>query len=147
MGRNGPINCQAHFTIPAGTAPGIYAVYWVWNFPKTPASVDPNYSEVYTSCMDVEVSANGAPAAAASSPGSQPSPAAKGKDIAPNDGPHNATVTTVTHTHRHTRVHKFLKTTTMDFGRGGNQALATETANPDVGVKVRRRQKWVTIYQ
>src|SRR5437762_12781824 len=58
MGRNGPINCQSRFTIPAGTAPGIYALYWVWDFPKLTA-IDPSYVEMYTSCMDVEVVAGG----------------------------------------------------------------------------------------
>lgn len=57
MGRTGPTNCQSHFTIPAGTAPGIYALYWVWDFTKLTA-VDPTYLELYTSCMDVEVVAD-----------------------------------------------------------------------------------------
>lgn len=54
MGRKGPINCQSHFTIPADTQPGIYALYWVWDFTKLTA-IDPTYLELYTSCMDVEV--------------------------------------------------------------------------------------------
>ena len=54
MGRQGPINCQSRFAIPEDTEPGIYALYWVWNFAKL-ASVDPSYLELYTSCMDVEV--------------------------------------------------------------------------------------------
>jgi hypothetical protein len=57
MGRKGPINCQSHFTIPAGTKPGVYALYWVWDFTKLTA-VDPSYVEMYTSCMDVEVVAS-----------------------------------------------------------------------------------------
>jgi hypothetical protein len=64
LGRKGPINCQSHFTIPAGTAPGIYALYWVWDFTKLTA-IDPSYLELYTSCMDVEVVASdGSPAPA-----------------------------------------------------------------------------------
>ena len=67
MGRKGPINCQSHFTIPADTKPGIYALYWVWDFTKLTA-VDPSYVEMYTSCMDVEVVAgNGSTPPAASS--------------------------------------------------------------------------------
>ena len=58
MGREGPINCQSHFTIPAGTKPGVYALYWVWDFTKLTA-VDPSYVEMYTSCMDVEVVSDG----------------------------------------------------------------------------------------
>lgn len=54
MGRKGPINCQSHITIPADTQPGVYALYWVWDFTKLTA-VDPSYVEMYTSCMDVEV--------------------------------------------------------------------------------------------
>jgi hypothetical protein len=54
MGRVGPINCQSHFVIPANTKPGIYSLYWVWDFTKLTAT-DPSYLELYTSCMDVEV--------------------------------------------------------------------------------------------
>jgi len=57
MGRTGPTNCQSHFQIPAGTAPGVYAIYWVWDFTKLTA-VDPSYLELYTSCADVEVVAD-----------------------------------------------------------------------------------------
>lgn len=57
LGRTGPTNCQSHFQIPEGTAPGIYALYWVWDFTKLTA-VDPSYLELYTSCMDVEVVAD-----------------------------------------------------------------------------------------
>jgi len=72
MGRTGPTNCQSHFTIPAGTEPGIYALYWVWDFTKLTA-VDPTYLELYTSCMDVEVVANdGTSSASALAPAPAP---------------------------------------------------------------------------
>jgi hypothetical protein len=57
MNRTGPTNCQSHFTIPKNTQPGIYALYWVWDFTKLTA-VDPSYLELYTSCMDVEIVAD-----------------------------------------------------------------------------------------
>ena len=82
MGRTGPRNCQSHFTIPAGTAPGIYALYWVWDFTKLTA-VDPTYLELYTSCMDVEVVAgDGTSPAPASAP-----PASKSKKGGQNQTP------------------------------------------------------------
>ncbi|BFZ64731.1 hypothetical protein YB2330_005883 [Saitoella coloradoensis] len=52
LGRDGPIPCEGTFTIPSGTAPGLYMLAWVWNFPKV---LDEGYQEIYTTCMDVEV--------------------------------------------------------------------------------------------
>jgi len=76
LGRTGPTNCQSHFTIPAGTAPGIYALYWVWDFTKLTA-VDPSYLELYTSCMDVEVVAgDGTPSVSAPALAPAPPPPA-----------------------------------------------------------------------
>jgi len=75
MGRTGPTNCQSHITIPAGTKPGIYALYWVWDFTKLTA-VDPSYLELYTSCMDVEVVAGGQEASTGNQGSVAPAPAA-----------------------------------------------------------------------
>ncbi|GAO50185.1 hypothetical protein SAICODRAFT_27712 [Saitoella complicata NRRL Y-17804] len=52
LGRDGPIPCEGTFTIPSGTAPGLYMLAWVWNFPKV---LEEGYQEIYTTCMDVEV--------------------------------------------------------------------------------------------
>src|SRR5579862_1138456 len=143
MGRMGPINCQSHITIPAGTAPGIYALYWVWNFPKIPASIDPTYSEVYTSCMDVEVVAGDgssssntqASASPAAANNAVPSPAAADTP-AVADTP-NVFATTITRTRRHTRFNQAIKTITEEITRtAADQNLAFATAGPNVEVKV-----------
>lgn len=157
MGRDGPINCQGHFTIPAGTAPGIYAVYWVWNFPKIPASIDPTYSEVYTSCMDVEVVAgDGSTASSSSSSTSPSSPNAAVVDTGTDASPAAAAPTvvngvyetTITRTRRHTRFNKFIKTVTDRITRTADgQDLAFATSGPNVEVKVIHTEKWVTVYQ
>jgi len=55
LGRKGPIPCHGSFSIPANTATGLYQVVWVWDFPKIPKSIDPTYSDFYTSCMDIFV--------------------------------------------------------------------------------------------
>lgn len=100
MGRNGPINCQSHFTIPADTAPGIYSLYWVWDFTKLTA-VDPSYLEMYTSCMDVEVvGKNGSPAAP---PPGRPTPADPSSSTTRSTQTHHTktvigNATTITHT-------------------------------------------------
>lgn len=155
MGRTGPTNCQSHLTIPAGTKPGIYSLYWVWNFPKVPPSIDPTYSEVYTSCMDVEVVAGDSSANATASDS-----AATGADTAATAAvdtaatptgavadTNNEFTTTITRTRRHTRFEKVFKTVTESITRtaGDKFIYATNAANLDV--KVIRTERWITVYQ
>jgi hypothetical protein len=126
MGRIGPINCQSHFTIPADTQPGIYAMYWVWDFTKLTA-VDPTYLELYTSCMDVEVVADD-DSSAASSGGAGPS-------TTPQGGGESSSIATVTHI---TTVFEPPKTVTKRVSR-------STPANPDVVVKTIYTQKFITV--
>lgn len=99
MGRKGPINCQSHLTIPADTQPGIYALYWVWDFTKLTA-VDPSYVEIYTSCMDVEVVAGDGsppPAATTSSKGGRKTTSTRSHDPTHDSKPCTLTSTRTLH--------------------------------------------------
>jgi hypothetical protein len=157
MGRTGPTNCQSHLTIPADTKPGIYALYWVWNFPKVPLSIDPTYSEVYTSCMDVEVVAgDGTSSSSASSPAAADDTAAETATLtqetaaAKTAAPHvqNGHFTTITRTRRHTRFDTIYKTITKEFTQtAADESFAYATAGANVEVEVVHREKWITIYQ
>ncbi|CCG82908.1 protein of unknown function [Taphrina deformans PYCC 5710] len=52
-GRNGPRQCQSVVQVPSNLAAGSYELIWLWNFPKVAGVV-----EMYSSCMDIQVSAN-----------------------------------------------------------------------------------------
>jgi len=143
MGRTGPRNCQSHITIPAGTKPGIYALYWVWDFTKL-TEVDPSYLELYTSCMDVEVVAgdessdpSSSSSAGSSSTGTASiSSTATGTTTASaNDG--SVTTTFVTKTRTHTR--------TIDGGTTTSTSIVTVGSNPNVVVETVYTQTFITV--
>jgi hypothetical protein len=99
MGRQGPIPCKSNFSIPADATPGIYALYWVWNFPKLET---PGYSELYTTCMDVEVVAGNSSSSASVSPVPD-TPVAPPPAVAPQPSNGDRGPRTITHTRHHTK--------------------------------------------
>jgi hypothetical protein len=151
LGRKGPIPCESHFTIPADTAPGIYALYWVWDFTKLTA-VDPSYVEMYTSCMDVEIVAGDSSGASASS-GSSGNNAAVSADNAPaaaspTDNTPAATddptkPRRITRTRKHTRTITGPAVTITEYITRGD-TLPTDVAN-NVVISTILEEKWVTI--
>ncbi|OLL24589.1 hypothetical protein NEOLI_003343 [Neolecta irregularis DAH-3] len=44
-------DCNGSFTLPAGTPPGEYPIYWIWKFVKFGGATE----TYYTSCFDVQV--------------------------------------------------------------------------------------------
>ncbi|KAF7588912.1 hypothetical protein BBP40_005027 [Aspergillus hancockii] len=52
--------CQNDIRLPSNTPPGKpYALYWVWDWPTEPGPTAPQgLSEIYTSCMDVDMLAS-----------------------------------------------------------------------------------------
>jgi hypothetical protein len=117
MGRKGPINCQSHFTIPSNTKPGIYALYWVWDFTKLTA-IDPSYLELYTSCMDVEVvAANGSSNSPASSSNGRKSIASKSATAKSKNS--TRSTTKVTQTRHHTKTVTAAGTTVTEKANAG----------------------------
>lgn len=142
MGRKGPINCQSHFTIPSNTKPGIYALYWVWNFPKLTA-IDPTYLELYTSCMDVEVvAANGSSIAPAPSSNGKKSIASKSATAKSEDSKHHATK--VTRTRHHTKTVTAAGTTVTGKARAG---LFGSSSGGGVIYSTKFTEKFVTVTQ
>ncbi|PQE10694.1 hypothetical protein CJF32_00011372 [Rutstroemia sp. NJR-2017a WRK4] len=50
--------CQADITIPSTiAAPGIYTLYWVWDWPTSPGTVGQpdGLQEIYTTCIDLNL--------------------------------------------------------------------------------------------
>jgi hypothetical protein len=155
LGRDGPIPCESTFTIPAGTPPGIYSLYWVWDFTKLTA-VDPTYSEIYTSCMDVEVVAGGSTSSGSSGgsgSGSQGGNAAVSVDNSPAAASPTDNAASDPNTHRRkTRTRKHTRTVTgpvvtvTERITRGDFAIPTDVAN-NVVISTIKEEKWVTVYR
>ncbi|ORY79075.1 hypothetical protein BCR37DRAFT_382061 [Protomyces lactucae-debilis] len=56
-GRAGPRQCQSQVQLPTTLAQGTYQLVWLWQFPKVAGVV-----EMYSSCMDVQVTQPALPA-------------------------------------------------------------------------------------
>lgn len=141
MGRKGPINCQAHATIPVGTAPGVYALYWVWDFTKLTA-VDPSYVEMYTSCMDVEVVADaGSTSSTTTTTTTTTITKTKGGKKTATTASCDSTDHPKPHSRSKTRTHHHTKTVTHT-PKAATQKPPCESSAPNSGVEV----VYTTIY-
>jgi hypothetical protein len=142
MGRQGPIPCKSNFSIPADATAGIYALYWVWNFPKLET---PGYSELYTTCMDVEVVAGNSSGSAPVSPAPD-TPVAPPPAVAPPVGSGSGGPRTITRTRHHTKtvpgaVEIVTKTVTEKFSPApplDNANIVVQTLNLETFITLTR---------
>ena len=63
MGAN--LWCQQDIALPASVTSGTYTLYWVWDWPTMPgtAGFPDGKQEIYTTCMDVDITNSGSDAA------------------------------------------------------------------------------------
>ena len=50
--------CQQDIKLPTDATSGLYTLYWVWDWPDMPDATDAVNQELYTSCMDIQITAD-----------------------------------------------------------------------------------------